>query len=129
MIIERDQLEGQLVGRDLAPGRPGNRGGEPLVVERGRTRSLRGVDDDEFTGSGCKVVAVPEARVVVEPVGYDLVLEDEPGAEPLVDRAAGARTTGRLQEARGRCPQIRLRERQCPRHGQQRVGMLGAEPG
>jgi hypothetical protein len=39
------------------------------VVECGFAGPFYGVDDDELTGSSGEVVAVPEAPVVVDPVG------------------------------------------------------------
>ncbi len=78
LTVEGDQVERELVGRDFPCGGLRNRGSEPRMVERGLARPFDGVDDDELTGSRSQVVAVPEAPVVVEPVGYDLVLEDKP---------------------------------------------------
>ena len=35
-----------------------------------------GIHNDEFVGAAVEVVAIPEARVAVEPVGHDAVAED-----------------------------------------------------
>jgi hypothetical protein len=38
------------------------------------------VHDDEFLRASTKVVAIPEARILVKPVGRDAVLEHTPGS-------------------------------------------------
>ena len=103
--------------------------GEPLVVECGLAGSLDCVDDNELTGSSGKVVAVPEAPVVVEPVGYDLVLENESRSSscPCVGRAAGARTKDRSRGARARHPRRWPRRTRSRGHSRWRLLMSEEE--
>ena len=129
MIIERDQLEGQLVGRDLAPA--------ALAIAAASRLWSNAAARVPFAASTTMNSRAPAARslryqkrvLLSNQWGTIWSLRTSPAARAARQPRCWARTTGRLQEARGRCPQIRLRERQCPRHGQQRVGMLGAEPG
>ena len=82
MIIERDEIERELVGGDFLADRLGERAGNALVVERGSASPFRGVDRDELAGSRGEVVTVPEAGIAVEPVGGDLVLENQSRRSP-----------------------------------------------
>src|SRR5262245_66695142 len=52
--------------------------GQFPVVEGRLARALVRIDQDELPGAAAQVVAIPEARVVVEPVRRDRGLEHAP---------------------------------------------------
>src|SRR5262249_37180462 len=60
----------------LVAGRLRQRRREFVVIEGRAAGSLFRVDQDELSGTALKVVAIPEVRVVLEPVRRDGRLED-----------------------------------------------------
>ena len=62
----------QLVGGEFLIGGFRQRGGEFRVIERWLPAALLGIDEKEFLRATFEIGAVPEARVVREPVRRDL---------------------------------------------------------